>query len=435
MPFAVVGLNHRTAPVEVRERFAFASTEMTDALSRVLDGVGVSEAALISTCNRTEFYLHLNDPEEAIPRVIDTLAAQAGELPKPAERYLYVRRGPEAVQHLFRVASGLDSMALGEVQVQGQVREAYETARSLTGQRQAVRAVFNRLFQSALSVGGRVRNETRLSEGAASIPSAAVELARKIFGSLRGRRGMVIGAGDMGELTLECLVDEGVASIFVASRNMARAQKVAERFGGSAVAFSDLWEDLPQMDIVITSTAAPHAMITLEAFQRRMPRKLKSPIFIVDIAIPRDVEPEIGELPNVFLYSVDDLEGIVTANHERRKAEVPKAEAIIEAEVDKFWRWYSGLRAVPFIRLLRDRAEGLRRSELDRALSQLGHLSESDQERVERLTRDLLQKILHQPTARVRAAAEDGREHDILEVARYLFGIEEEDPGGEAPTE
>jgi glutamyl-tRNA reductase len=435
MPFAVIGLNHRTAPVEVREKFAFASTEMTDALSYALDGRGVSEVALISTCNRTEFYLHVTDPDAAISRVIDALAAQAGELPKPAERYIYVRRGPEAVQHLYRVVSGLDSMILGEVQVQGQVREAYETARSLTGQRQAVRAVFNRLFQSALSVGGRVRNETRLSEGAASIPSAAVELARKIFGSLRGRRGMVIGAGDMGELTLECLVDEGVSSVLVASRNMVRARKVAEQFGGSAVAFSDFWEELPQMDIVITSTAAPHAMITLEEFQRRMPQKLKSPLFIVDIAIPRDVQPEIGQLPNVFLYSIDDLQDIVTANHERRKAEVPKAEVIIETEVDRFWRWYSGLQAVPFIRQLRERAEDVRQSELDRALAQLDHLSESDRQRVERLTRDLLQKVLHQPTARMREAAEDGHEHDILEAARYLFGIEEEDAVGKKTSE
>lgn len=432
MPFAVVGLNHRTAPIEIRERFAFASTEVTDALAHVLEGKGVAEAALISTCNRTEFYLHLTDPDEAILRVIKTLAAQAGELPKPAERYLYIKHGPEAVEHLFRVSSGLDSMVLGEVQVQGQVRDAYEAARGLTGTRQAVRAVFNRLFQSALSVGGRVRNETRLSEGAASIASAAVELARKIFGSLGGRRGMVLGAGDMGELTLQCLVDEGVASVMVASRNMVRAQRVAEKYGGESVPFADFWNWLPETDILITSTAAPHAMITLEEFRRRMPGKLKSPLFVVDIAIPRDVEPAIGDLPNVFLYSIDDLEHIVTANFERRKAELPKAETIIDEEVGKFWRWYSGLRAVPFIRHLREQAETVRQTELDRALSQLNHLSEADRRRVERLSRDLLKKLLHQPTSRMRAAAEDGREHDILETARFLFGIEEDGAGEDA---
>lgn len=434
MPFAVVGLNHRTAPIEIRERFAFAATETPDVLSHVLECDGVAEAALISTCNRTEFYLHVKNAEVAIPHVVQTLADQANELPKPADRYLYVKRGRDAVEHLYRVASGLDSMVVGEVQIQGQVRSAYETARSLTGQRQAVRAVFNRLFQSALSVGGRVRAETRLAEGAASVPSAAVELARKIFGSLRGRRGMVLGAGDMGELTLECMIDEGVSSVYVASRNMARAQKVAERFGGTSVPFSDFWDELPKMDIVITSTAAPHAMITLEQFRQKMPAKLKSPLFFIDIAIPRDVEPAIGELPNVFLYSIDDLQQIVNASFERRKAEIPKAEAIIRDGVEDYWRWYSGLRAVPFIRQLRERAEDMRQAELERALGQLDHLTKKDRERVERLTRDLLQKVLHQPTARMRAAAEDGREHDILEAARYLFGMEsdgtEEDTKG-----
>lgn len=425
MSFAVVGVNHRTASIDVRERFAFSSTEITDTLAHVLENKDVLESTLLSTCNRTEFYLHLADPDPAIRHVIDTLARQARDLPKPAERFLYVKRGEQAVEHLYRVVSGLDSMVLGEVQIQGQVRDAYEAARGLTGQRQAVRTVFNRLFQSALAVGGRVRTETRLGEGAASIPSAAVELARKIFGTLRGRRGMVIGAGDMGELTLQCLVDEGVSSVIVASRNMMRAQKVAEEFGGASVSFSDFWEKLPDTDIVITSTAAPHAMITYDEFRRRMPSEPRSPLFIVDIAIPRDVEPSIGDLPSVFLYSIDDLEHIVTANFERRQAEVPKAERIIAEEVENFWRWYSGLRAVPFIRQLREGAERVRQSELERTLSQLDHLSETDQRRVERLTRDILQKVLHQPTARIRAAAEDGREHDILEAARYLFGLEE----------
>jgi glutamyl-tRNA reductase len=430
MPFAVVGLSHRTAPVEIREKFAFSATEMADVLGHVLENSGVTESALVSTCNRTEFYLHLTDPDAAIPYVIDTLERQADELPKPAERYLYVKVGQDAVAHLYRVVSGLDSMVLGEVQIQGQVREAYETARSLMGQRQAVRAVFNRLFQSALSVGGRVRTETRLSEGAASVPSAAVELAKKIFGSLRGRRGMVIGAGDMGELTLECLVDEGVTSVMVASRNMMRAQKVAEKYGGTSISFADFWDSLPDMDIAITSTAAPHAMITREEFQRRMPAKLKTPLFIIDIAIPRDVEPGVGERPNVFLYTIDDLQHIVTANLERRQAELPKADAIIADEVDKFWRWYSGLRSVPFIKQLRDRAEDVRQAELARALSKLDHLSDADRQRVDRLTKDLLQKLLHQPTARVRAATEDGREHDVLEAARYLFAMEEEEVEG-----
>lgn len=426
MSFAVVGVNHRTAPIEIRERFAFSPDEVPDALASALSCRAIREAALISTCNRTEYYLHLDDLDLAVAHIVQALADQADELPKPADRFIYVKSGPDAIEHLYGVTAGLDSMVLGEVQIQGQVREAYETARSLTGQRQAIHSVFNRLFQSALSVGGRVRSETRLSEGAASVPSAAVELARKIFGSLRGRRGMVLGAGNMGELTLGCLIDEGVSSVIVTSRSVARAQKVADRFGGAAVSFSDFWEQLPQTDIVITSTAAPHAMITLADFVEHMPKKLKSPLFIIDIAIPRDVEPEIGELPNVFLYTIDDLQQIVSANYERRKAELPKARKIIGDEVDKFWRWYSGLQAVPLIKQLRDRAEEMRRSEVDRTLSQLGHLSDSDRSKVERLSVSLLKKLLHQPTARMRAAAEDGREHDVLEAARFLFDMDSE---------
>jgi glutamyl-tRNA reductase len=239
----------------------------------------------------------------------------------------------------------------------------------------------------------------------------------------------VLGAGDMGELTLQCLVDEGVTSVMVASRNTIRAQRVASKFGGSSVPFADFWERLPEMDILITSTAAPHALLSLQEFRRRMPEKLKSPLFIVDIAIPRDVEAGIGELPNVFLYSIDDLQHIVTANFERREAELPRAEAIIEEEIENYWRWYSGLRAVPFIRQLRERAEDLRQVEVDRVLAKLDHLSERDRKHVERLSRDLLNKLLHHPTARMREAAEDGREHDILEAARYLFAMEEDGSG------
>lgn len=432
MAFVVVGINHRTAPIEVRERFAFSGTEVPDALGRVLECECVLEAALVSTCNRTEFYLHVSEHDEAIEHVRRLLAAHADQDPRETERYLDIRCDLDAVQHLYRVASGLDSMVLGEVQIQGQVRSAYEIARGLSGGRQAVRAVFNRLFQSALSVGGRVRSETRVSEGAASVPSAAVELARKIFGSLRSRRGLVLGAGDMGELTLECLVHEGVSSVLVASRNLSRAQRVAEKMGVESLPFSGFWERLGGTDILITSTAAPHPMITLDEFRRRMPSGLRSPLLIVDISIPRDVEPRIGDERNVFLYSIDDLQHIVTANFERRKAEVPRAEEIIEEEVAGFWRWYCGLQAVPLIKELRGQAEEMRRQELERALSQLDHLSAADRERIDQLTRQILQKLLHRPTARLRAAAQDGRGHDLLAAARYLFDVADEDGYGNA---
>ena len=431
MALSVVGLNHRSSPIEVRERFAFSATEVPEALGSAVDCDGVLEAGLVSTCNRTEFYLHVGDHDEAIERATRILASHAGELPRKTESYLYVWRDLDAVRHLYRVASGLDSMVLGEAQIQGQVRSAYEVARSLSGRRQAVRGVFNRLFQSALSVGGRVRSETCIAEGAGSVPSAAIELARKVYGSLRERRAVVLGSGDMGELTLECLVDEGVASVYVVSRNQVRAQKLAEKMGVKSLPFTGFWEKIKDTDIVIASTAAPHPVITLDEFRRNMPEGLRSPLLIVDIAIPRDVEPEIGDERGVFLYSIDDLQHIVTANFERRKSDVPRAEMIIDEEAGNFWRWYSGLRAVPLIKQLRERAEDMRKQELDRALSELRHLSGADRDRIEQLTKQILQKFLHHPTARLRSAAEDGQGYDVLAAARYIFDVAEEDGHGE----
>ena len=326
MTFLVVGLNHRTAPIDVRERFMFDHNEVPAALARVLADDAVREAALLSTCNRTEFYFHLDDPEAGLREAVSVFADHAGELPQPPESYLYVRRGADSVRHLYRVASGLDSMVLGEVQIQGQVREAYEAARGLSGDRRAVRAIFNRLFQSALSVGGRVRTETQLSEGAASVPSAAVDLATKIFGSLRGRSGMVLGTGEMGRLTARTLVDEGLDHLFVISRRRERAEQLAADMGGRAIPYPKLWDRLPNVDIFVTCSGAPHAVITREEVERATRRQKRRPLLIVDISVPRDVEAAVGDLPNVFLYSIDDLEQIVTANCARRQEEVPAAE-------------------------------------------------------------------------------------------------------------
>lgn len=429
MSLAVIGLSHHTAPVEVRERFAFSRSGVADALKRLLAGEAIAEAALVSTCNRTEMHLHLKDWEEGLARATDVLARQAGELPEPAESYLYVHRDQEAVRHLFRVISGLESMVVGEVEIQGQVKEAYEVARTLAGERAAVGRVFNRLFQTAFSVGGQVRSETRLSEGAASVPSAAVELARKIFGSLRGRRGMVMGAGEMGALTLQCLVGEGMENVLVASRHLDRADRLAREMGGGAVDYERFWDRLADVEILISATAAPHPVVTLDRFKRAAPREPKAPLFIVDIAMPRDVEPTVGEQPNVFLYTMDDLQQIVAANFERRRGEMPRAEAIVERGADQFWRWFTGLEAVPVIRRMREHGEQLRRQELERSLSHLGHLPQQDLEEVERLTRNLMRKLLHNPTARLRAAAEDGANRGVLEAARYLFDVEEKVDG------
>jgi glutamyl-tRNA reductase len=427
MPLAVVGVSHRTAPVEVRERLVFGRAEVPAALARLLEGGGADEVALLSTCNRTEVYLTVSEMQEGEAAVRALLAERLGESPEHTGRYLYLHRDRAAVEHAFRVSAGLDSMILGEPQIQGQVKEAYQAARettSLAGP--AVGTVLNRLFQMSLGAGGRVRTETDLGRGAASISSAAVELAKKIFGSLKGRRALVLGAGEMSEVTLECLRSEGVRSCVVANRTYERAAELAQGWGGRAIHWEQLGEELPAADIVICSTAAPHPVLTRDKVRAALPGGVKRPLCIIDIAMPRDVDPRVGDEPNVFLYNIDDLQQIVDANLGRRQQELPRAEAIIGEETEEFWSWYSGLVVVPTIRDLRARGEAVRVEELEKTLRRLSHLPAEDRAAVEALTRSMLNKLLHAPTVRLREAAGNGRGTTVLDTVRYLFELDHE---------
>jgi glutamyl-tRNA reductase len=286
----------------------------------------------------------------------------------------------------------------------------------------------NRLFQNAFSVGGRVRSETGLGTGAASVPSAAVELAKKIFGSLKGRRALILGAGEMSEVTLECLRGEGVRTAVVANRTWERARELAEKWGGTAIRWDEFAEALAHVDIVICSTAAPRPVLTLERFRQALPRGPRRPLCIIDIAIPRDVEPAVGDQENVFLYNVDDLQQIVEASLDRRRAQLPAAEAVVAAGVEEFWGWYASLAVVPTIRALRDHGERVRQEEVGRTLARLRHLSDGDREAVDALTRALLNKLLHAPTARLREAAGNGRGTGVLDTVRYLFELDHAPP-------
>lgn len=432
MPVAVVGASHRTAPIELRERLAFGRAELPPALARVSDAAG-AEAVLLSTCNRTELYLAANDGEAGIDHARVLLAARIGADPGAAARWMYVRRDRDAVQHLFRVAAGLDSMIVGEPQIQGQVREAYGSAREVAGARgPVVGPALNRMFQSALNVGGRVRSETRLGIGAASVSTAAVELAKKIFGSLKGRRALVLGAGEMSEVTLQCLQDEGTRTAVVANRTYERAAELAARCGGTAIHWDGFAAALPEVDIVICSTAAPHPVLTLERFRGALPRGARKPLCIIDIAIPRDVEPAVGDQENVFLYNIDDLQGIVDASLDRRRAELPAAERIVAEGVEEYWAWYSSLAVVPTIRALRDHGERVRQEEVERHLARLRHLSDDDRAAVDALTRSLLNKLLHAPSTRLREAAGNGRGTGVIDTVRYLFELDH-DPAGKDP--
>lgn len=435
MSLAVVGISHRTAPVEVRERLAYSRAEVPPALTRLVGTGATDEAVLLSTCNRTELYFSAHD-EAAAESAVRALFAEQWEEPQPLASFLYTRRDRAAVDHLFRVTSGIDSMILGEPQIQGQVREAYQLASAAgKGGAAVVGPVLNRLFQTALNVGGRVRSDTEVGMGAASISSAAVELAKKIFGSLKGRHALVLGAGEMSEVTLECLRSEGVQSCVVANRSFDRAVELADRWQGRAVHWDALGTELPGADIVICSTAAPHPVLTLQRLRAALPAGAKRPLCIIDIAIPRDVDVQVGDESNVFLYNIDDLQQIVDDSLGRRRREIPAAEAIISSAVEEFWGWYTGLSVVPTIRELRDHGESLRRAEVERVLRRLSHLSDEDRDAVDALTRSLMNKLLHSPTVRLRRAAGNGRGLDVLDTVRYLFELDRGIAAHDHPSE
>ena len=413
----VLGVNHRTAPLEVRERFAHGAHEVPGALARVM-AAGAQGGVLLSTCNRTEFYL-VTEEEPAFDTVWSLLGERLPATPAGGVReYGYVVRDREAVRHLYRVSAGLDSMILGESQIQGQVREAWEISRAQAG------PVLHRLFQTALHVGSRVRTETGLGMGTASAASAGVAVAGKIFGDLAGRSALILGAGDMAELAATCLSDEGVKITLVANRTQERARAIAERLGGRAVSLEDAWAYFATTDIALCSTAAPHAVVTWERVGHVIAGRGGRPLCILDLAVPRDVDPAVAQLENVFLYDVDDLQTVAAQATARRRDEVPAAERIVEEEADHFWAWYGGLGVVPAIKEFRTRMEALRAAELERVMRQLGHLSAEDRARVEQFSEALLSKFLHQPTVALKAAAEEGRGYGLLEALRRLFGME-----------
>ena len=414
MALTLVGLNHRGAPVEIRERVAYQASDILAAVDAMRRSSGAGEAVLLSTCNRTEVYL-VESEQDAAPVVWHALSQRLGT---DASAYGYVRRDRDAVAHLFRVASGLDSMVLGEAQIHGQVRDAWEQCRSHAG------PVLNRLFQTSLYTAGRVRSETTVARGAASVSSAAVQLAKQIFGSLAGKRAMILGAGEMAELALECLGEQGVRTSIVANRTFERATEMAARHGAAAVRYDECWASLGDVDVLVCSTAAPHPVVGVEQVRPALESRGDRPLCILDIAMPRDVEPSVGELANVFLYNLDDLQAVVSSNLERRRREVPTAEQLIDAEVGKYWDWLAGLAAVPALTEMRGRMDELRERELADALRRLSGLTAADRAVVEEFSKSLMNKFLHEPTRRLRAAAANGRGLGVVDTARYLFGLE-----------
>jgi glutamyl-tRNA reductase len=433
MPVRVIGISHRTAPLEIRERFVFPDAQVQETLDTIIRDRHASEAVLLSTCNRTELYYVSGGGETDVrDLMVGMLCERAGISSTRAESFFYEEHERAAVEHLFRVSASLDSMILGEPQIQGQVRSAYEAACAAVNGSRRVGPVLSRLFETALSVGGRVRSQTALGTGAASVPSAAVDLSRKIFGSLKGKTAAVLGTGEMSQVALACLLGEGVTEATVVSRTNERAQSMANAAGVLASGHENLPALLNSVDIIVTATAAPHAILTLEAARAALPRGRRHPLLIVDIALPRDVEPAVGEIENVFLYNLDDLQQVVDSTIERRRGELPVAESIVTEAAKDFWQWYRGLDVVPLIRELRENAETIRQQELERALRNLRHLSAEDAAAIDALTKQILNKVLHTPTVRLKEAAREPAEPSALRTMRYLLGLGDKDKGTDA---
>lgn len=336
-------------------------------------------------------------------------------------KYFYYHDSHEALHHLFRVAASLDSMVIGEAQILGQLKEAYTCSFEAEG----TNVVLNRLFRHSFAVGKRVRTETEIGDSAVSISYAAVELAKKVFEDLRGRRAIIIGAGEMSELTTKYLVANGVSSVLVANRTYERAVELAERFSGRAVKFDELPEYIARADIIISSTGAPHYVIKKEDVAKAMQKRRNNPIFFIDIAVPRDVDPEVNNIYNAFLYDIDDLQSVVDANLSERAREAKKAEVIVEKEVEKFISWLSSLEVVPTISALKEVAEIIRQQETEKVFNKLGSLTERDKNIINALTSVIVNKLLHQPIVRIKECAERKDGYLYIESLRHLFDLEE----------
>ncbi|HEX6708713.1 MAG TPA: glutamyl-tRNA reductase [Rubrobacter sp.] len=417
MLVAVAGMSHRSAPVEVRERVAFPPCAGRSFLRRLKDEGVVAEAVLLSTCNRTEVYAVVED-EGARKLVLDVLAEDRGVDRASLERDTYWHTDAKAVRHLYRVASSLDSMIVGEGQILGQVREAYRAAT----EEHCAGQILNRLFHTSLRVGKRVRSETGIGDSSLSVPRVAVKLAEEVFGALAGRRALVLGAGDMSELVVKHLKDRGVADLLIANRTPERARLLAQRVGGRAVPFAALADELPGVDVVVSSTGSGEWVVQSATVAGAL--ELRSePLFFIDIAVPRDVDPVVQTLPSVYLYDIDDLQAVVERNAEGRQDAAEEGEAMISPAVLEFTGWLSTLHVVPLIQELRDGAEQIRRHELARALKRM-ELSPEEEADVERMSHSLVNKLLHGPIQEIKARAEAGSPLESSEVRRRLLALD-----------
>jgi glutamyl-tRNA reductase len=416
----VIGISHKTAPVELRERVALPEGRAAAVARELIATEQIDEAVALSTCNRTELYMAVGDDVESETTALGILARQAGIRPTELVGHLYSLRNDQAARHLFRVTAGLDAMVVGENEIQGQVKRAYELA--LVDN--TTSAIMNRLFREALTAGKRVRTETGVGEGSLSVSSVAVQLAQETLGDLAGREVVIIGAGDTGELTAQALAERGVRSVFVANRHYDRAIGLAQRFGGRAIRFDDLPSQLERADIVVSSTSSPHTIVEKEELAAVIAARDGRPLLLIDIAVPRDIDATVAELPNVHLRDIDDLQRVVEQHRSVREAEVNRAESLIDHELDRFTRWLATLDVVPTIAALRARGQAIARQVVAENHNKWETLSEDDRERVDLLAGAIVKRLFHQPILRLKAQDNDQATYAYVQALRELFGLE-----------
>ena len=423
MQLFLLGASHHNAPVDLRERVDFSRRGIPEALEELERLEEISECVVLSTCNRSEIYTACGAPDTA-QEALAAFMSSFHDVPEPElAPYLYKRTSQDVARHLFRVVSGLDSLVIGEPQIAGQVKEAFQIAseRSFTG------AALNRLFHCSFGVGKRVRTETGLGEGAVSVSYAAISLARKIFGDLGQLKALVVGAGEMAELTTH-LQSHSVGQISVANRTPARAAALAAKVNGTAVPWETVTDELESTDIVGTATGSSKRLLTREHVLKAMKRRRNRPLFIIDIGVPRDVEPTAGEVEQVFLYNIDDLQTIVRANLARRQSQIDRAELMVHEEVDGFMAWLRSRGAIPTVLALRQRFEQTRQNELKRLAPKLSGLSPDAKSRVEEITRLLVEKLLSTPTEQLKAASDEQEIAADTDTLVRLFKLTNQTP-------
>jgi glutamyl-tRNA reductase len=422
MGIVVVGLSHKTAPVDVREKLSFPEATVTEALGKLMTYDGITESLILSTCNRVEIYAVVSDTAKGEKQIRAFISDYHKLVPQSLEQALYVHADEEGVRHVFRVASSLDSMVVGEPQILGQLKDAYDAAlkAKTTG------TVLNKLMKKTISVAKRVRTETKIAESAVSISFAAVELAKKIFGDLEGKSVMLLGAGEMAELAARHLLNNGVKSVLVANRTFERAVDLAGEFNGSAVRFDDFPDEMVMADILICSTGAPTYVVKHDVVSRALRSRRQKPIFMIDISVPRNIDPDVNKIDNVYLYDIDDLQGVVNSNIEGRAREAERAEEIIGAEVATYLEWERSLDAVPMIVELRDKVEEIRKRELDKALCQLNSLTDEQRNALDAMTSAIVNKIVHAPIVMLKQQASKQDSEDFFAMARRMFNLDKE---------